>query len=1028
MGRCRSVLLICVFLILGSATAQIQRNIHLRTYGVEDGLSHVTVNCFLQDKFGIVWIGTTDGLNYFNGHDFRVFKNDPADSLSIIGNDIQTLVEDEDGNIWVGTRDGLSFYNRNTDHFTKHLRRQQGAKAGNLAVRTLVLDKAEVFMATERGFLVLKPSSDVWEETVIDGFAATAMNITVEGGHLWISTLENGIYKVDRHGAIVSHYEVPADQVYGHVAEASIVCLTSNGLWRFDKDSGQFRRDKNCPQQRVSAYLVDGQANTWIGTDQEGLHFIDKQDNSSVLITDKGMNALPSKTIRSVFEDREGNIWIGTWGGGFGIHTPSSRSFDLLNTSQGLSGNFVQSVYADSEGTWIGTRTGLNFLSSQRDSIEVFTTQNSDLPGNYIKAITRYQGKIWIGTQEGLGFWEGGHFIPISGSSGLSHEDITFFHTDQRGRLWVGTWNGINLWNDQMQRFRPYFRQHEMDDHHGFLAIAEDKRGHFWMGTYGGGVVRFDPDGGDLVRFKRESADPKGLANNRVWAVHSDGMGDIWVGTFGGGLNRINQESGKYVFERYTEDDGLANNAIIGIERDDSGLLWISSNRGISRFDPDTRTFFNLDKKDGLQGNHFNAATFKSDQGELFFGGSRGLTYFHPSRLDMEGHPFDMIIDKLEVLSESQDPDGKALSGNILITKSISLSYRESIVSFGFSGLSFVRPEKLTYHYRLSGLSEQWIQTDAKNRQAIYTSLPPGSYTFEVYAEGRGPQSRSETTALFVKVTPPWWQTLWFYLACVGALLFLFVTIYNYRIRQISKYQKVLEQQVQERTNDLKKQKEAAERDKEIIAKQNGTIQQSLRERETLLKEIHHRVKNNLQIIANLLYLQSGKFDDEHIRNVLEEGQGRVRSMSLIHQKLYENEDLKSIPFGEYVQELVNEIRSSFGHEAEKVRVQVKADDAYFDVESAVPLGLIINELTTNTFKYAFDRKEEGQFSIYLTREDDQYQLKVSDNGRGLPEEIDLRRTRSLGLRLVRILSDQLEGEYSIDGKDGMSFTLRFAA
>ena len=214
----------------------------------------------------------------------------------------------------------------------------------------------------------------------------------------------------------------------------------------------------------------------------------------------------------------------------------------------------------------------------------------------------------------------------------------------------------------------------------------------------------------------------------------------------------------------------------------------------------------------------------------------------------------------------------------------------------------------------------------------------------------------------------------------------------------------------------------------EEIQEQKGVIAQSLKEKESLLKEIHHRVKNNLQIIANLLYLQSGKFDDENIKNILEEGQGRVRSMALIHQKLYENEDLKSIPFGEYVLELVNESKTYFGDQAANVKIKVAAEEAFFDVDSAVPLGLIINELSTNAFKYAFDGSEGGLFSIFLTKSGNDYELHVSDNGKGLPEEIDIRKTRSLGLRLVRILSEQLEGEYYFDSNEGMSFKLKFAA
>lgn len=210
---------------------------------------------------------------------------------------------------------------------------------------------------------------------------------------------------------------------------------------------------------------------------------------------------------------------------------------------------------------------------------------------------------------------------------------------------------------------------------------------------------------------------------------------------------------------------------------------------------------------------------------------------------------------------------------------------------------------------------------------------------------------------------------------------------------------------------------------------QKEEISQSLLEKESLIKEIHHRVKNNLQIIANLLYLQSNKSDDINIKNVLEEGQGRVRSMALIHQKLYENDDLKSIPFGEYILELVNEIKMSFGQQAADVAIKVDAKEAFFDVDSAVPLGLIINELSTNAFKYAFEGRNAGQFNIFLTQESDgAYNLHVSDNGKGIPDEIDIRKTRSLGLRLVRILSEQLEGEYSFESKEGMSFKLKFAA
>ncbi len=213
------------------------------------------------------------------------------------------------------------------------------------------------------------------------------------------------------------------------------------------------------------------------------------------------------------------------------------------------------------------------------------------------------------------------------------------------------------------------------------------------------------------------------------------------------------------------------------------------------------------------------------------------------------------------------------------------------------------------------------------------------------------------------------------------------------------------------------------------ISAKNDQLGKSLSEREALLKEIHHRVKNNLQVIAGLLYLQSDKTDDVSVKKLLEEGQGRVRSMALIHQKLYENEDLKHIPFEEYLSELVGEIKKTFGASAEGVDLHIEAKDIQFDVDTAVPLGLIINELSTNAFKYAYTDKMGGAlFSVKLEKKEGQYEMTVSDNGSGIPEDVlSATKSSSLGLRLTRMLSDQLEGEYQFDNAEGARFKLKFA-
>tara|TARA_R110000796_G_scaffold159169_1_gene275749 strand:+ start:1024 stop:2961 length:1938 start_codon:yes stop_codon:yes gene_type:complete len=215
---------------------------------------------------------------------------------------------------------------------------------------------------------------------------------------------------------------------------------------------------------------------------------------------------------------------------------------------------------------------------------------------------------------------------------------------------------------------------------------------------------------------------------------------------------------------------------------------------------------------------------------------------------------------------------------------------------------------------------------------------------------------------------------------------------------------------------------------KEITSK-NELLSKSLSEREALLKEIHHRVKNNLQIIASLLYLQSDESENQDVRRLLEEGQGRVRSMALIHQKLYENDDLKHIPFDDYLKELIGEIKLSFGDMAKNIELEVEAKDVFFDVDTAVPLGLIINELSTNAFKYAYAKRVGGGvFKVVLKKEGGEYRMTVSDNGHGIPDEVlNATQSSSLGLKLTRMLSDQLEGEYNFDNSNGTTFDLKFA-
>lgn len=210
------------------------------------------------------------------------------------------------------------------------------------------------------------------------------------------------------------------------------------------------------------------------------------------------------------------------------------------------------------------------------------------------------------------------------------------------------------------------------------------------------------------------------------------------------------------------------------------------------------------------------------------------------------------------------------------------------------------------------------------------------------------------------------------------------------------------------------------------LKEKNTIINKSLGEKELLLKEIHHRVKNSLQLVSSLLQLQSKDIQDEEALKSIHEGQERVRAMALIHQKLYQNENLTTIDFSEYCYMLANEIRSIYAQQ-EKVDIQLDINDMHFDIDTAIPLGLILNELVTNSFKYAFSSFQENIISISIKElEEGNYLLLVKDNGKGLPEGIDLKKVKSLGLRLVKRLSKQLHGSFEYQSDNGGLFKVRF--
>jgi len=220
----------------------------------------------------------------------------------------------------------------------------------------------------------------------------------------------------------------------------------------------------------------------------------------------------------------------------------------------------------------------------------------------------------------------------------------------------------------------------------------------------------------------------------------------------------------------------------------------------------------------------------------------------------------------------------------------------------------------------------------------------------------------------------------------------------------------------------------AVESRSEELAKANGLLEQSLSEKVVLLKEIHHRVKNNLQIVSSMLYLQGKEIKDERDRELFADSQSRVRSMALIHERLYQSEDLNQVDFSQYVPSLVETLFSTYRNEDQHVSLCIEVEDLMLDLDRAIPCGLMINELVANSLKYAFPTGQAGEISIHLRLKDNELvELVVADDGIGLPVEFDIKNSNTLGLQLIHVLTRQLSGSLSVrKGEGGAQFTIIF--
>ena len=777
-------------------------------------LSQNSATTMIQDRSGLIWIGTLDSVDVYDGYEFRALSADPRDPNALSGVQISRLFEDRDGDIWIagllGWLDRLDPRTSKIRHFPREL---YGAADRPSAFATTALYQDAggiIWIGTSDGLHRYDPVTDKLQMHA-DALAGRLALLNIRaiapapGGKLWLGSA-NGLLRFDPASrALEAFHNDPKDPLSlpGELVTAlhldpdgTLWVGTTTGLARWNGEARGFTRFVHDPADPrslggnwVMDILRDREGRLWIACQTGGglslwheggfQHFFnDKDDPDSISLND----------VWSLLQDRSGLIWIGTAGAGINQVNPSVHRFHALRAipfnKNSLSSRFVWGIEEDRDHRiWMTTLAGLESYDPKTGRFQLFTPVAGDVASNQLQSVhIDRAGRFWVGSVNGRLY----RFDPASGSfvlvpdpmrtdGRLSSDRIWHFAENSDGRIWISTTTDLIAIDPAtatiVQRI-PASPKLPMG-FNGMRASLVDSDGVLWLGGSGGGLIRLEHGDRITAVISHDPKDPHSLSDNGVRSLYETKDGDLWIGTQNG-LNRMSaadRRAGRNNFRLYTQAQGLPDNTIYGIEPNRDGRLWLSSNRGLTLFDPASGASQSFDSRDGLVSDEMNGgAELAAADGTLYFGGVDGVSWFRPSDIPRNDYVPQLRITRIEVA-------GKRLNGIAAQPSAhVDLDYNGNGVSLTFAAMDFHQPGKNRFRYRLRGQSDAWTETATNS--VTFAKLADGRYRFEVYGSNNDGVWSTTPATLDILVHPPWWRSTLAYLAY--ALLFIgLVLVYD---------------------------------------------------------------------------------------------------------------------------------------------------------------------------------------------------------------------------------------------------------
>ncbi len=810
------------------------------------------VMAITEDGYGIMWFGTEDGLNRFDGYAFTVYRSSADDSTTLCNNFVSVLLVDRKKRLWVGTRDGLCRYVPERDAFVRTpVGVNDPARTNNRDIKALFEDsRGGLWVIGEMGADRLSPEDGTFRHFTNDPENPASLS-------------NNVAYAVTE------------------TRDGTVWIGTEKGLNRVHPETGRcerMNRSNGLSSDYIRTLHPDGGNGLWIGTYGGGLDHLHLRSRRVVHFPagPEGTRSLSNDQVNSISYHWDGNLWVGTNEGLNYIridrkqldHSTVSRYLQDPDTPGSLSASHIQQVRSDSHHVWLATRFGgINRIDRYGSKFRRFSktaVRGRSINHPNVSCFAEDdQGTIYIGTDGGgvsiLNPRNGRFDYLQQGAGGLSSNKVLALLFDPPNTLWIGMWGGgldryrIDTRTLRHYRSRPGDPRSLSSDN--VFSLLRDSRGSVWVGTWSGGLNRYDSSVDGFIRYPHNVADGNGISGQTVMQMREARDGTLWIATEGHGLNRMDPRNGRFSYFRSDPQDtvslsgdfvngvhedrlnriwatttnglccllkdnrffrfhirhGLPSETLYGILEDSAGDLWISSIKGISHVtlggpaDRPTIQCTNYTPRDGLQGEQFGQwAYFKDRSGSMYFGGVNGFNRFHPRDIRMNPVPPAVLINDFQLSFKScsfLDPSSPLLKPAYL-TDAIRVSHRESTLTFGFVGVSYTRPEDNRYSYKLENFDREWLQVGT-DRKATYTNLNPGRYVFRVRASNNDGIWNETGASMRLTITPPFWKRIWFFLLVTISGLAGTVALYKWRIRSMETNRARLETEISQRTVEI---------------------------------------------------------------------------------------------------------------------------------------------------------------------------------------------------------------------------------